>query len=221
MNAPLTGMPYQRINVTMQPLVEVIQSDLTAYEAFGCFQSQASVAFLESRPGYGQAGRYSILAINPYQSLQYWPNHCLLDGKKIQEDVFLVLDRLLAADRTESIPGLPLVGGCIGFIAYDAGFDLVGLPLPERVIQAAGRSRPLVSFDFYDNFLIYDHETGQIRALACGRLEPAENSLAKLRDCLKRAGADAIDDGTAAETGPVPGREGSGIARPGQLSSQD
>ena len=42
----------------------------------------------------------------------------------------------------------------------------------------------MASFDFYDNYLIFDHLTGENVQLACGRLKPALQSLAEVQNRL-------------------------------------
>lgn len=169
----------------MKPLVEELRTDLTAYQAFLLFRRQRSVAFLESRPGYGELGRYSILGINPWRTLRAWPDRCLLDGQLVDEDPFELLERLLTADKVEPVPSLPIIGGCVGFIAYDAGFGIVGLPLPPRAAAAADSQKPLISFDFYDNFLVFDHFTERKYAIGCGQLDNAASSIIRLRSMLR------------------------------------
>lgn len=169
----------------MKPLVEELRTDLTAYQAFLLFRRQHSVAFLESRPGYGDLGRFSILGINPWRTLRAWPDRCLLDGKLVDEDPFDLLARLLAENKVEPVPSLPIIGGCVGFIAYDAGFKLIGLSLPPRAAAAADSAKPLISFDFYDNFLVYDHFTDRKYAIGCGQLDDAASSNKRLRSMLR------------------------------------
>ncbi len=165
-------------------LVEEINSDLKAYDVFCLLRHLPSVAFLESMPGYGVLGRHSILGFNPYLTLRGWQEHCRQNGQIVQDNPFKVLNRLLQEFQTPPIDGLPIVGGCIGTIAYDAGFSLNDLPLPARSAAMADQSNPLVSFDFFDNFLIFNHQTGKIHAVACGQLESEHGSLERIRQLL-------------------------------------
>jgi para-aminobenzoate synthetase component I len=163
-----------------------IQTPLSAYDVFCLFSGDQRVAFLESLPGYGALGRYSILGCNPYLSLRGRPGECLLNGMPAGSEALTVLARLLEEEANEPIAGLPLSGGCIGYVAYDAGFPLVELPLPERARQAAS-NWPLIGFDFFDNYLVFNHASGSVTALACGRLKPAADSLADLAGRLAAA----------------------------------
>jgi para-aminobenzoate synthetase component I len=174
----------------LQPCIEELQTGLTAHEAFRIWGADPSVAFLDSLPGYGTNSRYSIIGINPYQTLRGWPGQCILDGQEINRDPFEVLNRLLEEARNEPIADLPISGGCIGAVAYDAGFGLVELPIPERSARLANQCRPLVSFDFYDHFLIFDHQAGKVTSLACGHARPASASLDMVRQALARRSAE-------------------------------
>jgi para-aminobenzoate synthetase component I len=185
----------------MQPLTAPIQTPLTAYGAFCLFEPEGPVAFLESLPGYGRLSRYSILGLHPYRTLRGWPGRCLVDGRETTEDALDVLEKLLATEANQPVPGLPFSGGCIGYIGYDAGFPLVELATPERAAQAAQAGRPTVGFDFYDNYLIFDHQSGQVTALACGYLEDAAVSLQRL---AKRLGDAVVLPNTTAAARRLP-----------------
>jgi para-aminobenzoate synthetase component 1 len=168
----------------MRILVEPLIPSLSASALFACLSEEKEIAFLDSNQGYGVLGRWSIIAIRPWLRLRGWTDHCLLNDERIERDPFATLHDLLkrypAEKSTASPAHLPLLGGCIGAIAYDAGFALNDLPLPERV----DRSRPLVRFDFYDLFVLIDHQTEETWLMACGQLEPGEDGLARLRQIL-------------------------------------
>ena len=164
----------------MSLCVEELRTELTAAAIFQKLAVEPELAFLDSNSGYGRLGRWSILACRPWQRLRGWTDHCLLDGRRIAGDPFSLLQKLLAEQRTAPRPDLPLAGGCIGLISYDAGFALNDLPLPQRV----DCSRPFVRFDFYDNFVIVDHQLDQTWLMACGKLEPAQQSIERLKTLL-------------------------------------
>ncbi len=185
----------------MQTLIEDWGSGLTADQVWAVLQGDSAIAFLDSRPGYGQLGRYSIFGLNPWQRLRVTPEGCWLDGHLVDEEPFALLERLLTEHRTTPIPGLPIHGGCIGTIAYDTGFVLNELPLPFR---AAASGLPLMSFDFYDNFLVFDHDKDHVIAVACGQLAPAADSLRQLRDRLAEGAPKPMPRGFPVVTLPLP-----------------
>ena len=165
-------------------LVERLTPSMSASAAFARFADQKEIAFLDSNQGYGDLGRWSIIASRPWLRLRGWTDFCLLNGQRIERDPFSTLQDLLDRYRAEPLKDeqahLPLVGGCIGAIAYDAGFVLNDLPVPDRV----DRSQPLVRFDFYDTLILFDHKQDETWLMACGQLEPADAGLARLRQIL-------------------------------------
>jgi para-aminobenzoate synthetase component 1 len=166
----------------MSLCIEELRTDLTATAIFQRLAAEPELAFLDSNSGYGRLGRWSILACRPWQRLRGWTDHCLLDGSLVSADPFSLLQKLLSEQQVTPRPDLPLAGGCIGLISYDAGFALNDLPLPRRV----DCSRPFVRFNFYDNFIIVDHQLGQTWLMACGRLEPAYLSIERLKTLLSQ-----------------------------------
>lgn len=165
-------------------LVERLTPSISAATAFDRFADEREIAFLDSNQGYDVLGRWSIIASRPWLRLRGWTDFCLLNGQRIECDPFSALQDLLIRYRAEPLTDaqahLPLVGGCIGAIAYDAGFVLNDLPVPDRI----DRSQPLVRFDFYDTLILFDHELDETWLMACGQLEPAEAGLARLRQIL-------------------------------------
>lgn len=186
----------------MRPHFEKLSPDIKPGQAFRAFADNVSVAWLESFPGFGSLGLFSILGINPYLSLRIWNDHCLVDGKPFAGDPFMFLADFLDKNRSQPLPGLPLAGGCIGAVAYDAGFALNSLPVPERAASGL-----LASFDFYDDFLIFDHVTGENWQIACGRLRPAAESIAAVRQQILMS--DDLDRSKQPEFGQLtrPGRD--------------
>ena len=190
----------------MRLRIEPLSASPTASAIFACLSDEKEIAFLDSNQGYGALGRWSIIAIRPWLRLRGWTDHCLINGQRVDRDPFAALQDLLSrfpAEKSADAPAhLPLVGGCIGAIAYDAGFILNDLPLPERV----DRSQPLVRFDFYDLFVLLDHQTDETWLMACGQLEPAEDGLARLRQILSSGQGGMPDRGISHEREVAPER---------------
>lgn len=172
----------------MNVVVEAYEKNIEAEKILISLSAEADLAFLDSNSGYGCLGRWSVLACHPWKRLRAWPEYCLVDGQRIDEDLFTVMRRLLREYACTPLMDLPLVGGCIGALAYDAGFSLNYLDLPQRV----DRSKPLGRFDFYDLLILLDHEQEKIWLMACGQLQPAKNGINWLREHLDSAGQ--IDD---------------------------
>ncbi len=154
----------------MKPVVFDLPRGLTPNRAWSCFARDEAIAFLDSHPGYGSLSRYSIIGLDPWLTFRAWPGHCQVNGIAVADDAWAVLERLLADNRNEPLDGLPITGGAIGSIAYDAGFSLNRLETPDRALNLAGPDCPWISFDFYDTYLVFDSVTGQNRLLLTGRL---------------------------------------------------
>lgn len=175
---------------------------------------QSCLTFLDSAPAYKNEGRWSIIGVDPYIKVRSWPEHTRIFREKswyeIKDQSPLLLIKSLLEDYTidaynelmpdghdgthlkdktgqDTCPELPLWGGCMGAIAYEAGFPLVDLPLqPEQSTQ------PWLSFDFYDRILIFDHETKQIWLQVCGQNSAPAEALAELRKRLNETADQAL-----------------------------
>jgi len=165
----------------LQPEYEKGPAGLTADTAWPLCRGAAGLAFLDSRPGYGDDSRWSILALEPWLTLQAWPDRLEIDGEAVEGDVWQMLQQILIENQLDTISDLPLNGGCIGYISYDAGFAENTLPLPARAAEFAAAGYPLISLTFYDSLLIFDQQNERSFLYACGYHRPADESLAWLR----------------------------------------
>jgi len=128
-------------------------------------------ALLESGPGFGAAGRWSILAAHPRLVFER-------DSRKYQvrpEAYAMYLASLegllrrfdLADAETAPDPDLPpFQGGLIGYLGYDIAPWLERLPRRARPIRYGAHPlhtmmrMPEVRFALYDTFVAVDHATG-------------------------------------------------------------
>jgi anthranilate synthase component 1 len=109
------------------PLYDLVRADLlTPVGAFLRVAHHAPQAFLlESVEGGERAGRYSFLGAEPFEVLRAGPHGCVLEARgrrSIEQGSPVdVLRRRLARFHPVRLPELPpLVGGAIGYLAYDA-----------------------------------------------------------------------------------------------------
>lgn len=117
---------------------------LTPLEVFLSFPGDVNnLAFLSSDAT--QDSRWSIICWNPSESISY-------DGgdKSFSEK----LNELLASRKVDYDGELPFVGGAIGSIDYEYGYELLGIPFEND-------GRKLIEFHFYDRGLIFDHKKSQ------------------------------------------------------------
>ena len=145
-------------------------------------------ALLESGPGFGAAGRWSILTARPRLVFEAtgteWRTRTESGtAESGAGDVLAPLARLLQvyglADSLESPdPDLPpFQGGMIGFFGYDLA------PRLERLPRRAGRDSrlPDVRFALYDTAVTVDHATGAVEFWAFDLL--GEGEAAASRRC--------------------------------------
>lgn len=140
----------------MAPLQLTTQSiDLGSAEAFRRLAGRPYFAFLDSAVTAGEISRYSIMAIHPLTLVTASADW---DGK-LESWRSEAVDVMGAADQTEP---WPFCGGWIGYVAYEYYRYLI----PE-VIPRTSRY-PLLSFGFYDSFLLFDHARQQTFAASLG-----------------------------------------------------
>ena len=134
-------------------------------------------ALFESGPGFGDRGRWSLLAAEPRWHFQAVGDRWVIEGvDRVLEsgrDPFGALRRLLddlphpirPVDDDPDRP--PFLGGLMGFVGYDAA------PLLERLPRSKARDSrlPDIRFGLYDTFVAVDHRKGLARLIAadlCG-----------------------------------------------------
>jgi para-aminobenzoate synthetase component 1 len=113
-----------------------------------------------------------------------------LDGAMI--DPFNLL-RIAPAGRVRRTPGLPFVGGAIGFLGY--GFRRYVERLPGRPPDPL--NQPDAWFGVYDGAVIFDHAEGRIALVAAGSSEGSARQreiraaarLEEMRELMDRVGA--------------------------------
>ena len=130
-------------------------------------------ALLESGPGFGPSGRWSILAARPRLVFEATGTRWAIrpetgEGRSGRGDVLGILAGLLTrhglADprETPDPDSPPFQGGMIGFVGYDLA------PRLERLPRRARRDSrlPDLRFALYDTVVIVDHETGSVELWA-------------------------------------------------------
>jgi anthranilate synthase component 1 len=108
------------------PVYDSLTADLlTPVGAYQRIARGARHAFLlESVEGGERIARYTFLGANPAEVVRTRGKSCSVESggrrKESEEDPILLLKRLMARYRPVQLPGLPpLVGGAIGYFAYD------------------------------------------------------------------------------------------------------
>ena len=130
--------------------------------------------FLDSGFGGPHAGRYDVLAADPYLTLTTRGATTEIRSRgqstiSARDPLELLAEAL--GDRTEAIADLPFAGGAIGYFGYDLGRRFEGLPeLATRDIDV-----PELAIGIYDWAVVVDHERQRAWLVAQDRaLESAE-----------------------------------------------
>ncbi len=139
----------------------LLSDSLTPVTAFQRLAAGGSDAFLfESVVGGEKIGRYSFLAVDPYQTFLAYEQQVELQnaaGEPLRrwqaENPLAELAHLVAQVRVAQVPGLPpFSGGVVGYAGYDT------VRYIERLPNAPPDDRhvPDLYFGFYDSMVVFD-----------------------------------------------------------------
>ena len=140
------------------------------------FRDLPGLAVLEGGTSTTADGRWSYLAADPYDCVRWTSKGVRSDlHGDLPGDGFTVLNTLVGYNNGQpSGPSPPFAGGAIGYIAYDAAYELESIPAhcPNS------SSGDLMWFGLYDWVVARDAHDGSgfIIATAAGGRDPAENS---------------------------------------------
>jgi para-aminobenzoate synthetase component I len=117
-------------------------------------RAERSLTLFESAQRHEHLGRYSFLAVNPKHSLVVREGASILNGKPVDDDPFVVLQKLLSKSARQTIAGLPpFQGGWAGYISYDYNRRLE----PKAKIAAFKPLCPDMVFHLYETVIAIDH----------------------------------------------------------------
>ncbi|MEQ8788023.1 MAG: aminodeoxychorismate synthase component I [Pirellulaceae bacterium] len=170
-------MSHDSLNL---PLVEELPSGAEATAAWSAVCRRPYCLFLDSAMRHETLGRYSFLAVDPFEVVS-----CPVD----EADAFGRLARRLAPLVTESVPDLPpFQGGAAGLFSYDLNRSLERITAPRH--DEFGLPALLVGL--YDVVLAFDHREDRAWIISQGfpatendaRRRRAEERLAQLKGWL-------------------------------------
>ena len=151
-------------------------------------------ALLESGPGFGPPGRWSVLAAHPRLVFEAtgpaWTVRGEGQGERSGEGGVLdalaeLLRRYRLADPTETPEpdAAPFQGGLIGYFGYDLA------PQLERLPRKAPRDSrlPDVRFALYDTAVVVDRQAGTATLSAFDLLDEGEGAVASRVDAWREA----------------------------------
>lgn len=139
---------------------QVMSDTLTPVTAWSILDDGESVGGLfESVVGGERIGRYSLIGIGPHKTLRAWGNRVEISTaagptERLEvEDPLELLRQAVGEPRVHTWPGLPpVLGGAIGYAAYDVIRYVEHLPNPPP----DDRGLPDLEFGFYNRLVVFD-----------------------------------------------------------------
>lgn len=170
----------------MNPLVKKSSVFCSCAEIFHMLDKKDAV-FLDSSL-HNKYGKYSIIGLHCYHSIKNEYGKVVINGEQTNHDFEVYLKTYLKANKIENHTSLPIIGGAIGYFTYDYGRE------KEVATRHEDEEKlPYSILNFYDNFIIEDHENGELYLTACGKLKEANASLAELEEFVARVASNPPD----------------------------
>ncbi|CAO3403626.1 aminodeoxychorismate synthase component I [Azospirillum palustre] len=122
--------------------------------AFAPWSGQPFATLLHSAAEAGGRGRWSIVAVDPFRTVEAHGGSVTVDGEAVAGDPFTVLERELDAHRLPLPADLPVpfAGGAVGFLGYELGQVLERLPARH----GSDSGLPDMAFGLYDTVIVFD-----------------------------------------------------------------
>jgi len=157
------------------PLIEEIDSGLSAFDAFEVFRNEPFCFFLDSGMDPHKLGRYSFMGSSPFLVLRTRGNRSTVirgvEEACLTGNPFDILRGLLNEYRLdEPTAPVPFVGGAVGYLSYDLCHFIERLP--TTAVDDLGL--PECYFGFYDVVLAFDHLEGKAYIISTGFPEQGE-----------------------------------------------
>ncbi len=130
--------------------------------------NSAWAVYLDSGRPLSRAGRYDILAADPYMTLATrgaLTEIRTADGVRLSPQDPLALLRAQLGEPAPPLPGLPFCGGAIGWFAYDLVRRIERLPVLARDEEQV----PDMAIGIYDWALVVDHLMQRAWLVSAGR----------------------------------------------------
>lgn len=140
------------------------------------------MVFLDSSRFHPQQGRYSFLGVCPFQILECSNGSVLLNGERLQENPFDVLQQELSRFSLPRLPSLPpFQGGVAGYLGYELVKYLEAVPVSKQ----DDLHFPDCVLGFYDLVIAWDHELAKAFVFSSG--PQAASRLEWALDCIRHA----------------------------------
>ena len=158
--------------------IQKLEPYIPIQDIHGVFQDQKDTAFLHSSL-QNKLGRYSIIGLYPYLKLVKGESFTVnAEPSSVPFEQFM--RNYLKENREENSTGLPLISGAIGYFSYDYGRKKEGVKAKDPVETDI----PDCILNFYDVFIIEDHENREVTLVANGKLKDSGVRLEELKKTI-------------------------------------
>ena len=142
----------------MDFIIKEFQSELNPFEVYYLFKDNKNSILLDSSKLDSDLSKYSFIGINEFLVFEAYSKDAYINGELVHGEPFQVLENLMREYKLEiENIDIPLIGGAMGYIAYDAGRTLEVLPdSSEEDFKV-----PDMRFIFYNNIIIFDLENNK------------------------------------------------------------
>ncbi|MFT3784248.1 MAG: aminodeoxychorismate synthase component I [Nibricoccus sp.] len=177
----------------MKPKIRPIDLPCAPDLVFAGVCDRRGAFLLESASDIGGLGKFSFIGFDPFlvvRAADGLVNVCRTDGEEdFRADALDTIKRLLGEHRCDSVPGVPFVGGAVGFCSYEFGAKL------ENVVSSKADDLrvPDVEFGFYDGIIMFDHVAQRVSLVACPVNKYAPTTIfRRLEKALAPSGSKAV-----------------------------
>lgn len=126
---------------------------LSPFDIYSIFSNEEDSIFLDSSKEDENLSKYSFIGINPIEKFEVIDGKCYINSEKIEsKDGFLEIEKRIDKYKLNVQSDIPLLGGYIGYISYDAGGLIEKLPNTAK----EDFKIPDMRFILYNNIIIFD-----------------------------------------------------------------
>ncbi|HIZ76401.1 MAG TPA: aminodeoxychorismate synthase component I [Firmicutes bacterium] len=150
----------------MKRIIKELHPYRSIHEIYSRYHRERNTVFLDSSLR-NSLGKYSIIGLHPYLTITNDGETLVVNGTPQDEDFETFLRRYLLEHWDENETDLPIVSGAIGYFSYDYGRKSAGISSRHRKEVEI----PQCILNFYDDFIIEDHQKKKIWFVANGKLQ--------------------------------------------------
>ncbi len=138
-------------------IVKHIETGLSSFELFTLFERSMDAIFLDSGRDHEGLGRYSIIAVYPFEKIVNKNSKTLIIGNdttvQFEGNPFDVVREKLDRYKKDYVSELPFIGGAVGYFGYDLCHHVE--KLPRTAVDDV--EIPDLYLCFYHGAVIVDH----------------------------------------------------------------